>query len=166
MYRFERVYEELVLFDDQLDSEALHQISKIIEKYYLTSKEKVYYQCLRMYYQNKKQRELSVLLNVDQPNLSAKFSKLRKKLKVVADFLLNVDHSAIFKLNKEKNVKSNLTERQFEILMYLLAGNKAYHISKYLQVSPVAIHQTVTYLKRKLPPNSSAVVFLLNLGSI
>ena len=165
MYRFETVYDQLELIEDT-SSSSLHLVTKIIYSYYLTPKEKMYFRCLELYYQNKKQRELSVLLNVDQPNLSAKFSKLRKKLKVVADFLLNVDHSAIFKLNKEKNVKSNLTERQFEILMYLLAGNKAYHISKYLQVSPVAIHQTVTYLKRKLPPNSSAVVFLLNLGSI
>ena len=165
MHRFETIYHQLELIED-ISPSSLHQVTKIIYSYYLTPKEKTYFRCLEMYYQNKKQRELSVLLNIDQPNLSAKFSKLRKKLKVVADFLLNMDHSPIFKLNKEKNVKSNLTDRQFEVLMYLLAGNKAYHISKFLRVSPVAIHQTVTYLKRKLPPSNPTVLFLSSLGSI
>lgn len=165
MHRFEEVYGQLETVEDtSLDS--LHQVTKLIYTYYLSTKEKKYYRCLEMYYQNKKQRELSVLLNVDQPNLSAKFSKLRKKLKIIADFLLNSDHSEIFKLRVEKTNKNALTDRQFEILMYLLAGNKAYHISKFLEVSPVAIHQTVTYLKKKLPPTNPAVLFLVDLGSI
>lgn len=165
MYRFEAVYQKLREISDD-DPQSLHKITQLIYKYYLTPKEKVYFRCLELYYQDKKQRELSILLNIDQPNLSAKFAKLRKKLKTIADFLLSTEHSEILKLERTSKNVSVLTGRQYEILMYLLAGNKAYHISKFLQVSPVAIHQTVTYLKRKLPESSLAISFLLDLGSI
>ena len=165
LYRFERIHKRLKIIDDS-DPHVLHKTTKLIYKYYLTQKEKLYFRCLELYYQDKKQREISILLNIDQPNLSAKFSKLRRKLQIIADFLLNVNHAAVFQLDNKINQKSPLTSRQFEILMYLLAGNKAYHISKYLKVSPVAIHQTVTYLKRKLPSDSIPIAFLFKLGSI
>ena len=164
MYQFTHIYSKLLHIDE--NEEALYKITRIIYKYYLTPKEKTYFRCLELYYQDKKQRELSVLLNVDQPNLSAKFAKLRRKLRIVADFLLSEDMPEVLHLNHSKRHKALLTDRQYEILLYLLAGNKAYHISKHLKVSPVAIHQTITYLKRKLPPESLAIQFLIALGAI
>lgn len=166
MYRFEKVFEEYRTLDPD-DEKYLYQVTKIIYDYYLTPKEKTYYKCLQLYYSSKKQRELSILLNVDQPNLSAKFSKLRRKLRTIAQFLLSADHTDILKLQTGKNkLNLKLTPRQFEVLMYLLAGNRAYHISKQLQVSPVAIHQTIAYLKRKLSINDLPLSFLDNLGTI
>jgi len=165
MQRFETIYAEVVNVDDTQE-DSLQQLTQLIYRYYLTPKEQTYFRCLEMYYQNKKQRELSILLNIDQPNLSAKFAKLRRKLKVVADFLLHEEVSEVLKLQEKNKYNAFLTVRQNEVLMYLLAGNKAYHISKYLGVSPVAVHQTVNYLKRKLPSNSLPIEFLAALGSI
>lgn len=165
MYRFEDIYQEILNIED-INTETLHQILKLIFKYYLTPKEKVYFRCLELYYQDKKQREISVLLNVDQPNLSAKFSRLRKKLRAIADFLLNAEIPEVLQLRGTNKYEAVLTERQFEVLMYLLAGNKSYHISKHLNVSPVAIHQTVNYLKKKLPSDCLPINFLEQLGSI
>ena len=166
MYKYEEIYTQLVGIDED-NPYALREITHLIYKYYLTSKEKIYFRCLELYYQDKKQRELSILLNIDQPNLSAKFAKLRRKLRVIADFLLHHDQYTIFQL-KEAKIKNRalLTDRQYEILMYLLAGNRSYHISKFLKVSPVAIHQTCVYLKRKLPLDGLPARFLVELGVI
>lgn len=166
MHRYETIFEQLEQIDEN-SPYVLREVTQLIYKFYLTPKEKTYYKCLQMYYSDKKQRELSILLNIDQPNLSAKFAKLRRKLRVIADFLLSEEQYELFQLKDAKTGhKAGLTGRQYEILMYLLAGNRAYHISQHLQVSPVAIHQTTAYLKKKLPDNSLPARFLRELGTL
>ena len=87
MNRFEQVYHDLRLIDEDEDPNALGKIVDLIYKYYLTPKDQVFFRCLIMHYHNKKQREVGVLLNMDQPNLSAKLSQLSRKLKATARFL-------------------------------------------------------------------------------
>ena len=121
-------------FVDKIDKEDLEGLLELITFYYLSEKEKEYFLALMVHCGGKKQRELSVMFEIQQSKLSIKFSSLVKKLQIIGKFLTEIDLSDLL-----ETLKKDLTERQFEVICYLLSGNRQSAIAKHFHFTPTAI---------------------------
>jgi len=126
---------------------SLHDILRVVYCYYLTEKEKEHYQILLLYYNGKPQRELGILLNVQQYKVSEYLSRLQHKLKKIA---------AVFTYRRDKFerflnfLKKRLTEKQYYVVSCLFAGNKQCEIARHLKCSPAAVFYTIRQINTRL----------------
>ena len=120
-------------------------ITFLLVRFYLSDREFKIFSAYRLYLHNLRQRELSSLLNVAQPKVSKDFKIILTKAKHTVSFLYDIKWGMAKKI-----LKSILSKHQYDVLRYLLAGNKAYWISKHLGVSPQASYNSCYLIKRKL----------------
>jgi DNA-binding CsgD family transcriptional regulator len=137
------------ILNDLGETSTLHDILRVVYVYYLTDKEKEHYQILLLYYSGKPQRELGILLNVQQYKVSEYLSSLLRKMKKI---------SSVFVYHRTKLVrflcflKKHATPRQYQVICYLLAGNKQCNVARYLSCSPAAIFYTLRQIRHHLSP--------------
>ena len=93
----------------ELDDKEFQDALNLVYTYYLQPKEQDHYQILLLSLQGKPQRDLGILLNVQQYKISEYLSKLRRKLKRITTVLV-YQRPALEQLLKY--VKPRVTERQ------------------------------------------------------
>jgi DNA-binding NarL/FixJ family response regulator len=129
------------------------EILKVIEKYYLTKRERRYLAAYKLYLGGKTQRELGMALAVAQTRVSVTFSRVVSKVQKIANLLTN------FTMDDLMVIKQQLTGRQYEILCFLLVCNRQYWIAKHLKVKPPTIFQICRNFQKRLT-NPVVLTFL------
>jgi len=136
-----------ILKDLQNEVPSVTDILRIIYCYYLSKKEKDHYHVLLLFLQGKPQKDLGILLNVQQYKVSEYLSKLLSKIRKISYIFT---HKTEFE-NFLKYLKEHLTKKQYRVLCYLFAGNKQIAVARKLKCSPTAVFYTLQQIRKKLP---------------
>jgi hypothetical protein len=142
----------VILLEDILKelthSDDLSIILRVIHSHYLSKRDKEYYEIFILNLQGKPQRELGVLLGMQQFKVSKNLAKLRYKLQKLGNLLKhNVDDISEMMLY----IKQHFTVRHYTIASYMFAGNKYYTLAKRFKCSPALIFYVMHFIEKKLP---------------
>lgn len=147
----------------ELENKELWDVLNAVYAYYLTDKERDHYQVLLLYLQGKPQRDLGILLNVQQFKISEYLTKLQIKLKRVSAVLV---YQRTILEQLLSYLKKRLTDRQYLIICLLLAGNKRTQVASILNISPASISFRLEHIFQSLPETKRILLtkFINTLG--
>jgi len=145
------------------DHKELSEVLRVVYTCYLTPKEREHYQVMLLHIQGKPQRDLGILLNVQQYKVSEYLSKLQGKLKRIL-------HVLVYRRAPLERLLSYLQNRlktqQYLVICLLLAGNKRHQVAEILGCSSARISYVMDLIQKRLPTSRyiSLERFLSQLG--
>jgi predicted transcriptional regulator len=111
-----------------------YNIIRVIYSYYLNEKERNFYQAFLLNLSGKPQKEIGILLNIVQSHVSKFISLLVNKMQRLAKLFTapDIDEFVSFITMLKHRLKPN----HYEIISFVLGGNRYTDIAKHLKCSP------------------------------
>ena len=132
----------------ETEGKDYYAILKAVYTYYLTEKEQVHYQALLLYVLGKPQRDIGILLNTQQYKVCEYLAKLKRKLVNVTTVLARENQELKQLLIRLKPV---LSKQQYDVVEFLMAGNKKIDIAAHYKCSPARITIVSKLLQKRIP---------------
>jgi hypothetical protein len=142
MTRFEHILKEIPTTED------LSVFLRLIYNYYLNDQDKENYTILIMYIHGKPQKELGILLGMQQFKVSKRLAKLRNKIRNIGTLFRN-NRDELLELMQY--IRENFNNRTYLTISYLLAGNKYYTIADHFKCLPGSVFYMMHAVEKKLP---------------
>ena len=150
-----------ILFNDLGEDVDYSNVLKVIYCHYLNDTERTIYNAALLYFSGKTQKDIGILLNMEQPYFNKRLYKLINKMKNISAILYDDRETLIALLNR---LKKCLLPDQYKCIALLLGGNNnKSDIARYLHcTSPYITKIKNNIFKRLSKEDRLAVKFYLD----
>jgi DNA-binding CsgD family transcriptional regulator len=136
--------------------EGQYNVIRVIYSYYLTDREREVYQAFLLNLSGKPQKEIGILLNIVQSHVSKFISLLVLKMQRLAKLFTPPDIDELVSFITV--LKAKLKPRHYDIVSFVLGGNRYIDIAHHLKCSPPNIFKTNSKLRKYLSKQEYALL--------
>jgi hypothetical protein len=140
----------------ELEEDDHYNVLRVIYSYYLTPKEKDFYQAFMLNLSGKPQKEIGILLNIVQSHVSKFISLLRSKMQRLANVFTPPDKDEL--ISFITLLKSKLKPTHYEVVSFILGGNRYTDIASHLKCSPPNIFKINARIRKCLSKQEYALL--------